>query len=172
LSLDTSFTTDLVYRLEQRGQSFTLREDHVSPSVHKSYRLNDVIDEFPSLDWVRVASNGDQIAGLVAIKFEQWNRRANLQHLYVAPNYRGLGIARSMIDSAVKEAQRLQARCLWVETQNVNHPAVRFYQHIGFRLCGFDTSLYDPKLNLRSDEVALFFVLDLDEFHLKRRSAR
>jgi ribosomal protein S18 acetylase RimI-like enzyme len=34
--------------------------------------------------------------------------------------------------------------CLWLETQNVNYPAVQFYRRMGFRLCGLDETLYRP----------------------------
>lgn len=36
------------------------------------------------------------------------------------------------------------ARCLWLETQNVNYPAVQFYLRLGFELCGLDQTLYAP----------------------------
>ena len=52
------------------------------------------------------------------------------------------------------------ARCLWLETQNTNYPAIQFYQHVGFRLCGLDESLYDPAGPGRN-EIALFFVREL-----------
>ena len=60
-----------------------------------------------------------------------------------------------MLDSVEKFAQRAGARCLWLETQNVNFSAVNFYLHAGFTLCGLDASLYDPD-NLAQAELALF----------------
>jgi ribosomal protein S18 acetylase RimI-like enzyme len=47
------------------------------------------------------------------------------------------------------------ARCLWLETQNVNGPAIALYLRQGFRLGGFDDTLYDPAVD--PDEVALLF---------------
>jgi ribosomal protein S18 acetylase RimI-like enzyme len=35
-------------------------------------------------------------------------------------------------------------RCLWLETENVNYPAIGFYRRAGFRLCGLDDILYRP----------------------------
>ena len=57
-------------------------------------------------------------------------------------------------------ARAAGARCLWLETQNINHPAIQFYRRMGFRLCGLDQSLYNP-VGPGRDEVALFFVRDL-----------
>jgi ribosomal protein S18 acetylase RimI-like enzyme len=54
-----------------------------------------------------------------------------------------------------RRARQTPARCLWLETQNVNGPAVAFYLRQGFRLCGFDDTLYDPAVH--PDEVALYF---------------
>lgn len=47
------------------------------------------------------------------------------------------------------------ARNLWIETQNVNYPAIQFYRRRGFELVGLDRSLYAPVSN--PGEVALFF---------------
>jgi ribosomal protein S18 acetylase RimI-like enzyme len=53
------------------------------------------------------------------------------------------------------------ARCLWLETQNINYPAVRFYLHLGFQWCGLDRSLYEPG-DPAASETALFFAYELD----------
>jgi hypothetical protein len=53
---------------------------------------------------------------------------------------------------------------LWLETQNVNFPAIQFYTKLGFQFCGFDTTLYNnSETNL--NEVAFYFF----RFILKRR---
>jgi ribosomal protein S18 acetylase RimI-like enzyme len=58
--------------------------------------------------------------------------------------------------------QRPSARCLWLETQNINYPAVQFYRRMGFRLCGLDETLYRPGMpGLLPAEVALYFSRDL-----------
>jgi hypothetical protein len=49
---------------------------------------------------------------------------------------------------------------MWVETQNINIPAIQFYQRAGFRFCGLDEALYDPEEPGRH-EVALFWVREL-----------
>lgn len=48
------------------------------------------------------------------------------------------------------------ARCLWLETSNVNEPAIQFYRREGFVLCGLDQSLYDPTSDA-GGETALYF---------------
>ena len=156
LALDTSFTTDRVYRLERRAHSFALEEVSVATSMQKSYPLENEVDALPTFDWVQVASDGGAVVGMVAMRFENWNRRANLHHLYLAPAARRQGIGRVMIEAALSEARSHQMRSLWAETQTVNYAAVRFYECTGFTLCGLDTSLYDPR-DANDGETALFF---------------
>lgn len=59
-----------------------------------------------------------------------------------------------------EQARTVGARSLWLETQNVNLLAVRFYLSRGFRLCGLDETLYDPER--LPGECALYFTLDLN----------
>lgn len=54
------------------------------------------------------------------------------------------GIGRALMDSVVAFAGQVAARCVWLETQDVNYPAVRFYRRLGVRLCRVDQWLYDP----------------------------
>lgn len=161
LALDTSFTTERVYRVERAGDSFALVEARAEPPLRKSYPLADEIDALAQMDWVRVVEGADgAIVGVAAVRVEKWNRRAVLQHLYVAPHRRGAGVGRALVAEALAEARRVGARCLWAETQTVNFDAVRFYLSAGFVWCGLDTSLYDPA-EVGEGEVALFFSRDV-----------
>lgn len=161
LALDTSFTTGRVYRVERAGDSFALVEGRAEPPLRKSYPLADEVDALPGLDWVRVVDGeAGAIDGVAAVDFEAWNRRAVLRHLYVAAHARGAGVGRALVESALAGAGLRGARCLWAETQTVNHGAVRFYLGAGFVWCGLDTSLYDPA-EVGEGEVALFFSRDV-----------
>jgi ribosomal protein S18 acetylase RimI-like enzyme len=107
-----------------------------------------------------VAEIATTLVGVAALKVEAWNRRAVLEHLFIDAPYRGRGIGRTLIADVVRSAQERQARCLWLETQNVNYGAIQFYQRVGFRCCGLDTTLYDSD-EPAPGETALFFVCDL-----------
>lgn len=156
-ALDASFTTDKIYRL-RRGErlSFVLEESVVSPAVHKDYRLQDDLDELAALEYVVVAEHEGSVRGLAAVKIEVWNNRAVIWHLYVAPEYKGIGIGRALIEACDQYARSVNARCLWLETQTINYPAIQFYHKMGFELCGLDTTLYETE-TVREDEIALFF---------------
>lgn len=96
------------------------------------------------------------MVGFAATQYTGWNRRAVIWHLYVALDDRGRGVGTRLLSSVEAFARDAGARCLWLETQNVNHAAVRFYLRAGFTLCGLDMSLYDPQ-GPAGKEVALFF---------------
>jgi ribosomal protein S18 acetylase RimI-like enzyme len=153
--LDGSYSSDRVFAVESTERSFVLREKTVSPPIQKKFPLPGDIDALQSADWVHVASDGGSIVAMAAMKFERWNRRCTLQHIYVAPTVRRLGIGKRLLHSAQAEAEKMKARCIWAETQTVNYDAVRFYEKMGFTWCGLDSSLYDHE---NADEIALFFM--------------
>ena len=156
-NLDTGFVTDRIYRLMRNEWSSELvAEANIAP-LAKRYPLN-VVDQKERSQWdcAVVAEAGGTISGFLAAQYQAWNRRLIIQHLYVEPSNRGRGVGISLLDYADEHARKTGARCLWLETQNVNFPAIQFYLKYGFHYCGFDESLYDP-IGLDSDEVALFF---------------
>ena len=155
LALDTNFATDRFYRLKQAGRSVSLEETTSPSPIYKSYSLANRVDELPTMSWIQVAHDADAVVGLAAMRFEEWNRRARLEHLYVAKHHRGRGIGRMLVESAVRRAQQLGARGVWVETQTTNYGAIRFYERTGFAWCGLDTSLYDPD-DVSVNEIAVF----------------
>jgi ribosomal protein S18 acetylase RimI-like enzyme len=160
LGLDTSFTTDRVFQLEQTNHGFKLDEVVVESPIHKSYSLVDEVDLIRSHDWVTIAEYDHSVAGVASMTIEAWNRRAVLHYLYVTREARRIGVGQALVTAAIGAAHDRNARCVWVETQTNNHGAVQFYRSAGFEWCGFDTSLYDPR-EVGVGEVALFFSRDV-----------
>jgi ribosomal protein S18 acetylase RimI-like enzyme len=156
MRLDTSFTTDRVYRVRATPASFTLVEEVVQPPLRKSFALEGELDDDRMWDYGIVAEDQDAIVGFAAVRLEHWNRRAAIWHLYVAPGQRGSGLGRRLLDQVEDYARANEARCLWLETSNVNYPAIQFYRHVGFTLCGLDQSLYAPDGDA-AGETALYF---------------
>lgn len=156
LQLDTSFVTERVYRIRATSASFALVEDVISPSLHKSFALDREFGDDRMWEYGIVAEDQGTIVGFAAVRSEHWNRRAALWHLYVARHRRGTGLGRRLIDSVEEYARTTHARCLWLETSNVNYPAIQFYRHVGFTLCGLDRTLYSPDGDA-AGETALYF---------------
>jgi ribosomal protein S18 acetylase RimI-like enzyme len=151
-AIDTSFTTDRVYRFgrERGGFGFALPLLTTTP-LTKSYELPDADPG----EGAFVAEVDGLIAGFAQVEPPSWNGRAAVSHLYVSPPHRGQGAGKALLDALAAHARFANAPCMFVETQNVNYPAVRFYLAAGFYLCGLDESFYDP-VELPG-EFALFF---------------
>jgi GNAT superfamily N-acetyltransferase len=155
-AIDTSFTTDRVYRFarERTGLGFALAVLTRAP-LTKSYPLPEVDPG----DGAFVAELDGPIAGFAQVEPPAWNGRATVAHLYVSAPFRGRGLGAALLEALTDHARTAGARCLWVETQNVNYPAVQFYLANGFYLCGLDQSFYDP-IELPG-EIALFLARSL-----------
>lgn len=156
--LDTSFTTERIYRPVYGALSFQLREEPVTPPLSKRYPLEvENPAERAVWDYAVIAEEAGETVGFVAAQYTEWNRRVILWHLYIAPSRRRKGVGARLLEAAEAYAHSVQARHLWLETQNTNYPAVQFYQRAGFAFCGFDSSLYDQS-ELEQEETALFFM--------------
>ncbi len=149
-SLDTSFVTDRSYRVSATARGFELVEEPLATPLRKRYELR---QGEPPWDLVVLAGDGGGLSGMAATTYEAWNRRQVLNELHVAPDQRRRGLARRLLTEVHHAARENGARELWVETQNVNVPAVRAYRRLGFRLTGIDLSRYPPP---QDGEVALF----------------
>jgi ribosomal protein S18 acetylase RimI-like enzyme len=156
-ALDISFTTDRMYRVTANGLSFILEAAPLVPPLYKDYDIAKHVDHLSAFDYIVVAEEGTTLVGVAALEIEGWNRRSEMWHLYVDAAHRGRGIGRALVENIVQAAKDRQARCLWLETQNVNYGAIQFYQRMGFQCCGLDMTLYDPK-SLETNETAVFFV--------------
>ena len=159
--VEFSFTTDRIYRVIRDELSFGLVEEAVDPPLHKDYgSVTDNDDRLPEMDCVLVAERDGELAGFATAEYERWSRRVAVRHLFVAGRYRRSGVGRALLDELDTFARSAGARCLWLDTQNVNYPAIQFYRRVGFRFCGLDESFSDPAGPDRN-EVALFFVREL-----------
>ena len=153
-SIDTSFETPVIFDVQGDGSGFRLVETPVEPPLVKTFPLRELA---PGHEWEStwLALEGARAVGVVATEYQAWNRRAIIWALYVSPGYRGRGVGRRLVETALSAARRAGARTAWLETSSLNVPGVRAYERLGFRLCGLDTSLYDG--TPAEGEVALFF---------------
>ncbi len=159
-ALDTGFSTTTIYQVQQTELSMYLSLVELASPFEKRYDLAEACEHLPQHDWVLVAEDQGQLVGLAALEYQQWNRRAVLEHCYVERRYRGQGLGRQLLTAAIAAARQLSARCVWLETQTTNPAAIKFYRTVGFGWCGIDLQLYDPSA-LDPREIALFFSYDL-----------
>ncbi|MDY7096698.1 MAG: GNAT family N-acetyltransferase [Pseudomonadota bacterium] len=100
---------------------------------------------------------GHVLAAVGALK-DLGHRRGELKSMRAAPEYRGKGAGRALLDHLIAEAKRRGMDWLGLETgrTQVFAAAHRLYEAYGFRECGsFD--------NYTSDEFSMCMELDLKE---------
>jgi len=82
-----------------------------------------------------VARVGGRIAGLVHFVFHAHNWRIEdtcyLQDLYTAPDMRGLGVGRALIEAVYAAADANGTPSVYWLTQDFNTPARRLYDRVG-----------------------------------------
>jgi ribosomal protein S18 acetylase RimI-like enzyme len=157
--LDPSYLTDRVYRVDRDALSFRLSVETVDPPRRGlAGPLSEHLAELRAAEHVVVAEEGGAVVGLAAADLE-WSGRVRVHHIYVAPAARGRGVGTALMESVVSFARSRGSRCVWLETQANNYPAIQFYRRFGFNLCGLDERFYGPG----STDTALFFALDLPE---------
>ncbi|KUL38888.1 streptothricin acetyltransferase [Streptomyces sp. NRRL F-4489] len=155
------FVSDTVFEVVGSGSGFTFRPVKLDQPVHKVFP-----DDEPERDEVSegnrrfVALDRDRVCGYVDTEYEPWNRRLTIADIEVAGPYQGRGIGRTLMSHAIDWARERGAGHVWLEVTNINAPAIRVYQRMGFIFCGLDTSLYS---GTKSDgETALYMSLFLD----------
>ncbi len=159
LRLDTSFRLDEVYRITRDGDSFVVANERLRVLSQKEYDLR---EEVPAAEWdeAHVAVHQGEVVGFTATRFEAWNRRQGIQHLYVSPVWRRHGIGRALVEAVQERALLNHASHLWLETSNFNVPAVQAYRRMGFELCGLDLAFY--KGTPEHEEVGLLMSRDVE----------
>ncbi|WP_431482644.1 GNAT family N-acetyltransferase [Pseudomonas solani] len=156
-AFDAGYDTHLLYRVERQGLAFALVEERRAEPFRKRYDAEGFAEDVEDADFALAAVAEDgSLAGFACVRLEEWNRSAELSALFVAPAHKGQGLGRRLLDEATTFARASDARCLWLETQSSNHPAIGFYLKSGFAFSGLNTALYDPR-ETAPEEVALFF---------------
>lgn len=97
----------------------------------------------------------DQPAGQIKI-IKWWNGYAYIDDLIIAPQFRGMGVGKSLIAEAVRWSKEKRFPGIMLETQDDNVAACKLYQTCGFVLGGFDAYTFK---NIKPNEIALFWYL-------------
>lgn len=108
----------------------------------------------PPCDRGWIAEAGGAAVGFIGVATQAQRRRCVVWHLYVDKAHRRRGIGRRLMGAAEAHARASGCDLLWVETQNVNAPAIAAYRALGFTMCGLDTALYHG--TPEAGEVAVF----------------
>ena len=107
-----------------------------------------------------VAQDSSKLVALLDVERERWRDTATVWNILVDKSYRRQGLGRELINRAVEWARGHGLRGIVLETQTNNLSACRFYQAMGFQLCGLDDHFYSND-DIGVQEVALFWWYEL-----------
>jgi ribosomal protein S18 acetylase RimI-like enzyme len=152
-SLDTSFVTDRIFAIRRIGLSFELVDEPCESPFVKHYMVSLTEGTVSSALVTLAACENGTLRGFAVVTDQAWNHRAVISDFYIDRQFRRRGLGKGMMNEVCRQLLANSPRTLWVETQNVNLPAVEFYLGIGFELCGWDSTLYPEP---HAAEVAIF----------------
>ncbi len=102
-----------------------------------------------------------RLVALLDMEREPWRDTAMVWNILIDRAYRRQGLGRELMRRAIAWAHGQGLRGLMLETQTNNWAACRFYQAIGFKLCGLDDHFYSND-DIGVKEVALFWWYELE----------
>ncbi len=92
---------------------------------------------------VFAAAAKDQVVGYVYVTLQSWNGVANLDQIFVLPNYRHWGVATNLMAPAITLARQRGLHGVTARVSAVS-PALVFYLKAGFRVVGFVSGAEAP----------------------------
>lgn len=104
----------------------------IDPIRERATRPDDVMQ--------RVADYEGRLVGFVDIELH--DDGATLWNLHIDRNYRQQGLGRRLWLRAREYVKANGLDLIWIETQNTNIPAIRFYQALGCTVRGFHADAY------------------------------
>ncbi|MBL8098115.1 MAG: GNAT family N-acetyltransferase [Anaerolineales bacterium] len=154
---DRKFTVKEKLTLSMENGNLTYSIIPVSP-YEKEIPVDDVnVDSFLDNEEkiIFLAFVDNQLAGQIKM-ITWWNQFAYIDDLIVNPQFRGLGVGKSLIAEAVRWSKEKRFPGIMLETQDDNVAACKLYQSCGFILGGFDKFTLK---NFKPNEIALFWYL-------------
>ncbi|MFC4760515.1 GNAT family N-acetyltransferase [Fructobacillus durionis] len=105
--------------------------------------------------YVALSDEGEVFGGAGFAEYDNEQRVAELQKLYLSEASRGQGLSYQLIELVINEARKAGYQQLYLETHHKLESAVHVYQKVGFR--EIDAPLKEAQHNACDQ----FFILDL-----------
>jgi 8-oxo-dGTP diphosphatase len=132
----------VIYRKAQAGE----RDQAAVAALRESYREvgDEWLSSFEDPDReLLLAWDGDHLVGLACVSQRPWSQAANIDQVFVHPDYRRWGIATQLVGQAIASAEKQGVRTLLAEAP-ITNPVLMVYLKAGFRLSGFVDAYYPP----------------------------
>ncbi len=101
------------------------------------------------------AYDSGRLVGFAISEVQDWNRSLRVWEFQVMQAYRRMGVGKALMTRVVDQAIEGKLRIVFLETQNTNAPAIRFYRKMGFSIDALDLSFYTNH-DVEDGEVAFF----------------
>ncbi|MBK6324100.1 ribosomal protein S18-alanine N-acetyltransferase [Candidatus Aalborgicola defluviihabitans] len=136
----TAERLDAVLAVEQRAYAHPWNRSHFLDALQAGYQAQMLVADDALLGYF-VAMEG----------FEE----VHLLNITVAPEYRGQGWSRVMLDALTLWARGRTAQWLWLEVRVGNERAMRVYEAHGYRRVGYRRDYYPSIHGQREDAVVM-----------------
>ena len=143
---ETMFRVYPVRLAQPHGSSF---EDDFNDADMERYR------EYVAQGCSLAAYWGGGMVAVAICQMLRWNFSMQVWEFHVMKEFQHRGIGRVLMEQVFTKAREEGARVVFLETQNTNVPAIRFYRSLGFSLDALDLSFYTNH-DVEDGEVAFF----------------
>ena len=120
---------------------------HTYDLIYGPQKIDEITQKWHASDQLRlklaahdseflVADDGTKIAGVASASITKLNQ-VKLHQLYILPEFQGRGVGRLLLEEI--EGSFIDAREIFLEVEEKNTAAIRFYQKHGFREGGNTT---------------------------------
>jgi ribosomal protein S18 acetylase RimI-like enzyme len=169
-AIDTTYTTDSVWQLDQRQDDNEIRIGLRQISLPKPMAATEPMDvpfvshadtlwlvaeelEVPPAGRETIAPTVGTVVGFLTATIEPRREMVYLRAVAVARDYRRQHLGSALIEHMRRWAAREGVPEITADVSAKNAPALRLLQRSGFRFCGYSDRLY------RNGEVALFLAM-------------
>ena len=159
--LDVEKTVDglqVAWRLVERPLDPPFRSSDYSLSRQQREEVGVRLREGDGL--YQVAEDAGKLVALLDVERERWRDTATVWNILIDRSHRRRGLGRELMSRAIEWARGQGLRGIMLETQTNHLSACRFYQTMGFKLCGLDDHFYSND-DIGVKEVAIFWWYEL-----------
>jgi ribosomal protein S18 acetylase RimI-like enzyme len=158
LSLDHTIVTDHVWQMKiQEAESrvgVTFDTVRLPRQMQAEYprNLEQLVEDWQRGEAFLAAEVDGEVCGYVDLIAMPWQGLGWIVNLAVDRAYRRRGVGTALARHARQWAWEHGVQTILAEATTKNHPALCFYQKLGFQFCGFNDHYYV------NQDIALFFV--------------
>jgi ribosomal protein S18 acetylase RimI-like enzyme len=151
---------NVAWRLVERPLDPPFRSDDFSLDRQQRKEVAVRLREDDGLYLVAQDRDTGQLVALLDVARERWRDTAVIWNILIDRAHRRRGLGRKLLERAIAWARAQGLRGLVLESQTNNISACRFYQALGFKLCGLDDHFYSND-DVGAREVAIFWWYEL-----------